>query len=723
MPSRNAIPVRRRADASRQEIGRDAAAQHQWRSSLYVYIWDRHVLTSCSDLIWSYSRSQAYFGDNITTSPSFVDRRWCGTDEEGNIPDSDADLEHDSDVTRPSDAETSADDTGDVEAPEGLGADRSTARVRDRGMLNSVPQDMYYHSFEPVSSGIRPHADYDEEMSDDTLDESARSRSRSPKSLGTAEPRRSRLRLTGVHDRDRDPSRPPRDSAAYRTRSSSRARYHRQLRAAAPGLRDPYDIDESPPRSPARPVHRPQADERTPLVPAEHVHRIDSGMSDAPSHGHGYSTFSQTWFNTVNALMGVGVLSLPLAFAYAGWIGAPLLFLLCGALTNYSGKLLARIMAREPQLHTYADIGSYAFGTSARVFVGTIFSMEMLTVSVALIILIGDSLTALMYGEGLAEHKNVVLLFKIVGFAVTLPTMFLPLGLLSPISLVGITSIVMLFCVILLDGLLKREAPGSLYHPLGTQLSPDWRRVAMSFGLVMSGFSAHPVIPSLYRDMKRPAHFGRMLDLAYVATGTVYLVIGMVGYLMFGRGVSDEVTRDLARTPGFPRTLTTLCVLLMAINPMTKFALAIRPVHTMVEKYLGVMKTPDGHPPDRNAAPAAPKTTHLPSTHHHSPSHEDNTRSQRHATYTRTGVRVGLAVLVTFVACAVPKLETVMGFLGAFLAFTTCILGPILAHLKTCHSQMSWFHIVRDLSVLSVTTVLAIFGTIWAFLPTSPGHV
>ena len=163
-----------------------------------------------------------------------MDRRWCGTDEEGNIPDSDADLEHDSDVTRPSDAETSADDTGDVEAPEGLGADRSTARVRDRGMLNSVPQDMYYHSFEPVSSGIRPHADYDEEISDDTLDEAARSRSRSPKGLGTAEPRRSRLRLTGVHDRDRDPSRPPRDSAAYRTRSSSRARYHRQLRAAAP---------------------------------------------------------------------------------------------------------------------------------------------------------------------------------------------------------------------------------------------------------------------------------------------------------------------------------------------------------------------------------------------------------------------------------------------------------------------------------------------------------
>ena len=82
---------------------------------------------------------------------------------------------------------------------------------------------------------------------------------------------------------------------------------------------------------------------------------------------------------------------------------------------------------------------------------------------------------------------------------------------------------------------------------------------------------------------------------------------------------------------------------------------------------------------------------------------------------------MALSVLVT--AMAVPSLERVMGFLGAFLAFTTCILGPILAHLKTCHSQMSWFHIVRDLSVLSVTTVLAIFGTIWAFLPTSPGHV
>ena len=62
------IPVPR--DQARGSGRGDNQQQAAWRSSL--------------DLVWSYSRSQAFYGNNIATSPSFVERRWAGQElEEG----------------------------------------------------------------------------------------------------------------------------------------------------------------------------------------------------------------------------------------------------------------------------------------------------------------------------------------------------------------------------------------------------------------------------------------------------------------------------------------------------------------------------------------------------------------------------------------------------------------------------------------------------------------
>ena len=41
-------------------------------------------------------------------------------------------------------------------------------------------------------------------------------------------------------------------------------------------------------------------------------------------------------FNAIAVLVGIGVLSEPLAFAYAGWIGGTLLLLFFGIVTNYT---------------------------------------------------------------------------------------------------------------------------------------------------------------------------------------------------------------------------------------------------------------------------------------------------------------------------------------------------------------------------------------------------
>ena len=669
------------------------------------------------DLIWSYSRSQAYFGDNITRSPSFVERHWHGNN--GSTPvESDADQENDSEVTRGGDLDTDVgDDLPDDESV-------TSPRVRDRLTTGVANNKLYWPGVNPSKAGgtqnrrkfytrrsRRGASDYDEGLSDEMPEESVRSRSRSPKRLGTASPQPG-ARIFGTQGYDRESSRPPRDSPQYQQRSQSRFRHN--LRTAAPHLRDPYLFSGTPEES----SESPPDDEETQLLrtPRNNTQTYPADASGF-ALGHGLSTFWQTWFNTVNALIGVGILALPLAFAYSGWILGALLFLLCGMLTNYTGKTIARILAREPALQTYADIGGYAFGPATRVVIGVVFYLEMSAVSVALIVLAGDSLAVLVYGSDVSEHPHAATTFKVLALAASLPTLFLPLNLLSPVSIVGILSILVLSAVILVDGLVKPEAPGSLRDPAPTSLLPDWNRVAMTFGLIMAGFSSHPIIPSLYRDMKSPRRFGRMLDSAYVAAGSLYVAVGVLGYLMFGREVSGEISTDLARTDGYLRILTLFMIVLMTINPLTKFALATRPLYSTIEHTFNVAEIPPTLPsmppslsgiqvPERLEAESCIPQPDTVAT--------ENNNWKRMARFV---VRTALAVSITVVAIMLPRLEQIMGFLGAFLAYITCIFGPLLAKLILFRREMSYGAVMFDATIIAFTFVLAVIGTVWAFVP------
>jgi len=107
-------------------------------------------------------------------------------------------------------------------------------------------------------------------------------------------------------------------------------------------------------------------------------------------------------------------------------------------------------MSTEPSLRTYADIGNFAFGTRARLIVSFFFCIELWAVATALIILFGDSARALVLSstgkhgaQGSLEFMTnwPPAAFKALGTLIVLPTMFLPLKFLSPISVVGIISI------------------------------------------------------------------------------------------------------------------------------------------------------------------------------------------------------------------------------------------------------------------------------------------
>ncbi|EGG10358.1 uncharacterized protein MELLADRAFT_94434 [Melampsora larici-populina 98AG31] len=466
---------------------------------------------------------------------------------------------------------------------------------------------------------------------------------------------------------------------------------------------------------------------------------FSSSSNDTTYHNHvegdtlpappaiGTSTFGQTLFNSFNVLCGVGLLSEPLAFSSAGWVSSIFLFLFCGLATNYTAKILARLMMEDRTLLTYNDICCKAFGRSMQYPIAGLFCLELFALSVALMVIFGDSMSTIFSNQSPT-------IFKLMAFFLVIPTIFMPFKILSYTSLIGLCSSLTLVSVVIIDGFLKSDSPGSIFFPAKTSLWPN-SKWGLSAGLMMSGVSkdknishnyttCHSVIPSLARDMRNPQEFNCMIDYAYLLAGSMYAIIGVVGYLMFGDSVSQEITHDILVTPGFPVFINQLAIWMVAINPIAKFALSTRPLNLTIEHLLSLGT---GEVDDPHAIQSQPSSSGTHQTiEHQTVSRSQDTKShipKRKAVkltkaFGRIISRITVTTLVVAVSIIIPDFDRVMSFLGAFAAFVICIVLPVSAELLLNQNQNRHkFFIGLDFVLLILSILMAIIGTVYSFLP------
>lgn len=244
-----------------------------------------------------------------------------------------------------------------------------------------------------------------------------------------------------------------------------------------------------------------------------------------------------------------------------------MVFLACSAITtNYTAKLLARCLERSPNqsLVTYSDIAFLAYGQTARILVSILFSLELMAACVALIVLFADSLNSLIPSVDVVS-------WKIIAGIVLTPLSFLPLRVLSFSSILGILSTVSIFLIVTINGLLKADFPGSLIHPAPTYLYPQsWLTLPFGIGLLMAPWSGHSVFPNIFKDMRHPHKYDRAVNITYWFTYLLDASMMVVGILMFGDGVLDEVTSNILGLTGYPESSKVAMVIFIAIIPITK---------------------------------------------------------------------------------------------------------------------------------------------------------
>lgn len=162
---------------------------------------------------------------------------------------------------------------------------------------------------------------------------------------------------------------------------------------------------------------------------------------------------------------------------------------------------------------------------------------------------------------------------------------------------------------------------------------------------------------------------------------------------MFGDSVMTELTANIIDTSGYPRVLSIILSIFIAIIPLTKVPLNARPMVSTLEVLCGL---------DTYSIADSEPLTGLSS-------------------YTRGIMKVVIRVLVivVFVIIAVvfPAFDSIMAFMGSSLCFTICVILPLMFYLKIFGKEIGWKERLLDYCLIVVCSILAVVGTVFAFLP------
>lgn len=195
--------------------------------------------------------------------------------------------------------------------------------------------------------------------------------------------------------------------------------------------------------------------------------------------------------------------------------------------------------------------------------------------------------------------------------------------------------------------------------------------------------------------MRHPYKWGRVVKYTFSFTYALDTLTAVAGLLMFGDGVMDAITSNLVSNSSYPRILTILMTVFIAVIPLTKAPLNIRPIVSTIEILAGL---------DARAV-------------------SDNTSMIGLSAWTRgilkIIVRIAIVVLLVVIAVVFPAFDSIMAFMGSALVFSVSVIMPLLFHVKIFGPELSRTERIGNYVLIGFSSLLAVVGTIFAFVPKS----
>lgn len=402
---------------------------------------------------------------------------------------------------------------------------------------------------------------------------------------------------------------------------------------------------------------------------------------------------------------GVGLLGLPFACAKAGVLGGTFAIVSFGFVCWKTSILVGRELNGDPRpsqffddspwktplqpgsvpearmrkpISSFPDIAREAFGNYGALVLAIVLYFELFSCICIFLVSIGDHMHTLFPNIQVPAHM--------IGCALVsaIPIIFLRTAkLLSYLSMVGTFATICVVGAVIISYLFEGDLTEEAAKTLATPPDPPYHNffrpdgMAVTFGLVAYCFSGHAIIPSIYRSMKNPQDYEKMVNWSFMVVIGCCLAVGLSGYAMFGNLVYDQVTISLEQSSSMTIAMNALTCL-MVLTAFSKLTLTMYPLAIGMEELVAPFLT-----------------------------------SEHSMTLTSGLIKMTILILAVLVAVFVPSFSFLCSLVGMICTMTVSVIFPAAAYLKLFGNKLGIAETLLYWGFVMVGFLMAVYGTIF----------
>lgn len=302
-----------------------------------------------------------------------------------------------------------------------------------------------------------------------------------------------------------------------------------------------------------------------------------------------------------NTILGAGMLALPAAIAAVGLIPGILLILFSGTCSAFGLWLLVESARRTgPRGASFFALSRITYPSAAGIL-DTAVAVKCFGVGVSYLVIVGDLLPQVadaISGHTLPEDS----IFRSKPFFILASTpLVIPTVMLRKLDSLRHTSTAalgaVLYLLILVVVMFFQLNAGRPSKEIDLVLTPKMGvlRAIKALPVFIFAFTCHQNIFSTYNELQDNAavFVNRVIQAAILISISTYLVLGIIGYLTFGRNVASNVIGAYPTDQVFV-VIGQVCI---AVLVLFSFPLQAHPARTSIDKVLMVLFPSETPPP------------------------------------------------------------------------------------------------------------------------------